>query len=266
MGMPAPYLSPRHLFIAYAKMLATQNSSARVKDYHAMKYRLLTELFDANIASVDLQRLPRVMERDPKDFACRSISELYHLAESYSAESYYHPTNWEDHQEPCLEQLSSTRESLRQVRRLAARMRQVYASMAGELLKILNPGIGSRRIHVGRLAQLGLPAKPPRDDCDDTDADDDLPTSESYEDDIPSELLDGFKEREENLERARRQTAIEKAVIIERAIADGIGTAETLPGIIYEMDVMDFLKLTEEFPGLSRVDFKPHQDDEDFPF
>ena len=159
--MAAPYLSPRHLFIAYSKKLATQNSSARVKDYHAMKYRLLTELFDANIASVDLQRLPRVMERDPKDFACRSISELYHLAESYSAESYYHPTNWEDHQEPWLEQLSSTRESLRQVRRLAARMRQVYASMASELLKILNPGIGSRRIHVGRLAQLGLPAKPP---------------------------------------------------------------------------------------------------------
>ena len=205
------------------------------------------------------------MERDPKDFACRSILELYHLAESYSAESYYYPTNWEDHREPWLKQLASTCESLRQLRRLAARKRQVYASMAGELLEILNPGIGSRRIHIGRLAELGLPANPPKDDWDDTSADDELPTSESYEDAIPPELLDSFKEREESIERARRQTAIEKEVIIERAIAAGIGTAETLPGLIYEMDVTDFLKLTEGFPGLSRVDFKPHQDGGEIP-
>ena len=79
-------------------------------------------------------------------------------------------------------------------------------------------------------------------------------------------MLDDFKKREEYLEKARRQTAIEKAAIIERAISAGMGNAESLPGIIYEMEVTAFLKLTEGLPNLSRVDFKPHQDDEENPF
>jgi|GEM_PF-2951383 len=270
--MPAPYLSPRHLFIAYAKMLATQYRSPRVRDYHAMKYRLLTGLFDANLHIADEQHIQNVTWIDPNALAGRSIAELENLAKCYSYESYYHPTSWGDHRELWLEQLPGTRESLRQIRRLSARMRQAYASMAIELLELLYPGIGSRRIHIGRLAELGLPDKLPKNGWDYRildDGDDEESSEERRKkiyDDLSPEMLGWMKEQEENIEKARRKTAIEKAVIIERAITADIGTAETVPGIIYEMEVTEFLKLTEGFPGLSRVDFKPHQDDEDFPF
>jgi acyl CoA:acetate/3-ketoacid CoA transferase len=44
--------------------------------------------------------------------------------------------------------------------------------------------------------------------------------------------------------------------VIARALAAGIGIPETVSQIIYEMGVDEFLKLTEGFPALSRVDFK----------
>ena len=69
-------------------------------------------------------------------------------------------------------------------------------------------------------------------------------------------MLDGLKRREENLERARRKTGVEKTAVIARALAAGIGIPETVSQIIYEMGVEEFLKLTEGFPALSRVDFK----------
>ena len=43
-----------------------------------------------------------------------------------------------------------------------------------------------------------------------------------------------LKKQEEDIKKARRKTANEKAVIIERAISAGMGNAESLPGIIYE--------------------------------
>lgn len=266
--MPAPYLSPRHLFIAYAKMLATQDSSPRVREYHARKYRLLTGLFDANVHFADEQHIQHVKWIDPNALASRSIAELDSLVEGYSAESYYQSTCWGDHKESWLEHLPSTRESLRQIRRLAARKRQLYVSMAVEFLELLHPGIEKMRIHVGRLSELGLPDKPPKEGRNDRirdDADDDrssITRRWTFDDDLSPEMLGWLKQQEEDIERARRKTAIEREVIIERAITAGLGTAETLPVIIYEMDVTAFLKLTEGFPGLSRVDFKPHQDAE----
>ena len=270
--MPAPYLSPRHLFIAYAKMLATQDRSPRVRDYHAMKYRLLTGLFDANVDTVNMHRLSHVKWIDPNALAGRSLGELYDLARCYSQESYYHPTCWGDDRESWLAHLPGTRESLQQIRRLAARKRQVCVLMAIELMELLHPGIDKLRVHVGRLAELGFPAKPPKEGWEYRirDEEDDEGSGRSdlgiLIDDLSPEMLRFLKKQEEDIERARCQTAIEMAVIIDRAISAGMGSAESLPGIIYEMEVTAFLKLTEGFPNLSRVDFKPHQDEGENPF
>jgi hypothetical protein len=64
---------------------------------------------------------------------------------------------------------------------------------------------------------------------------------------------------DENMARALEETAAAKSTIIERALAAGIGTPETISRIIYDMSVPDFRELTAGFPKLSRVDFKPLQ-------
>ena len=64
---------------------------------------------------------------------------------------------------------------------------------------------------------------------------------------------------DENMARALQETAATIPIIIKRALAAGIGTPETLSRIIYDMSVPDFRELTEGFPKLSRVDFKPLQ-------
>lgn len=75
----------------------------------------------------------------------------------------------------------------------------------------------------------------------------------------PKTLTEDEQHREKEMQEIYQATQAAKSVIIERALAAGIGTPETLSRIIYDMSVPDFRELTEGFPKLSRVDFKPLQ-------
>ena len=75
----------------------------------------------------------------------------------------------------------------------------------------------------------------------------------------PKILTEDELHREKEMQVIYQATQAAKSIIIERALAAGIGTPETLSRIIYDMSVPDFRELTEGFPKLSRVDFKPLQ-------
>lgn len=72
----------------------------------------------------------------------------------------------------------------------------------------------------------------------------------------PKTLTEDELHREKEMQEIYQATQAAKSTIIERALAAGIGTPETVSRIIYDMSVPDFRKLTEGFPKLSRVDFK----------
>ena len=75
----------------------------------------------------------------------------------------------------------------------------------------------------------------------------------------PKILTEDELHREKEMQEIYQATQAAKSIIIERALAAGIGTPETLSRIIYDMSVPDFRELTEGFPKLFRVDFKPLQ-------
>jgi hypothetical protein len=138
-------------------------------------------------------------------------------------------------------------------------MRRIYARLGVEWLIKNYPEIEKKRVHVSRLREFGIYPKPPSavDECIkamETDADE---VEEPVDDDVPASVSDELKRREEISERARRETQTAIPIIIERALAAGIGTPETVAQIICDMNVQDFLKLSVGFPKLSRVDFKP---------
>ena len=75
----------------------------------------------------------------------------------------------------------------------------------------------------------------------------------------PKTLTEDELHREKEMQAIYQATQAAKSIIIERALAAGIGTPENVSQIIYDMSVPDFRKLTDGFPKLSRVDFKPLQ-------
>ena len=75
----------------------------------------------------------------------------------------------------------------------------------------------------------------------------------------PNTLTEDELHREKEMQEIYQATQAAKSIIIERALAAGIGTPENISRMIYDMSVPDFRKLTDGFPKLSRVDFKRRQ-------
>lgn len=231
----AEYLTLRQLFVAYARMLASRQMFPAIRDYHEKRCRILSGLFE-----VDLQR----------------YSGLADLADCYTRAAFYNPCGGVLLGSNGVDRLGGFRGAMRQLRRHAADMRRIYASLGVEWLIENYPGIEKKRVHVSRLKEFGVSPKPPSavDECIKAmESDDPKPV----DDDVPAPVSDELKRGEEKIERARRETEAAIPIIIERALAAGIGTPETVSQVICDMNVRDFLKLTEGFPKLSRVDFKP---------
>lgn len=234
----AEFLTLRQLFVAYARMRATREMVPVIRDYHEKRCRILTELFEVQLLE------------------CSGLTDL---ADCYTRASFYDPCGGVLLGSNGVDRLDCFRASMRELRRHAASMRRIYARLGVEWLIKNYPEIEKKRVHVSRLREFGISPKPPSavDECIkamETDADE---VEEPVDDDVPASVSDELKRREEISERARRETQIAIPIIIERALAAGIGTPETIAQIICDMNVQDFLKLSVGFPKLSRVDFKP---------
>ncbi|MDD5199027.1 MAG: hypothetical protein PHC88_04430 [Terrimicrobiaceae bacterium] len=149
------------------------------------------------------------------------------------------------------------------------RLRELYEEMAEIVLARTFPAAAHRTVGAGRLSELGLPLNEPTD-CGETIKH--LVTGGRYAraevetfdrenaarpDSVTEEEMDRLKESEEAALRAERQRAQDRATVIERAVAAGLGDAAAAPGRIYNLSPAQFLDLARDMPHLSRVDFKP---------
>lgn len=68
---------------------------------------------------------------------------------------------------------------------------------------------------------------------------------------------------EKALEKSKKDSPAESelrvsiAAVRERALVQGIASEEEIDGVIYEMNLAEFLKLSSDHPRVSRVHFKP---------
>jgi len=235
----AEYLTLRQLFVAYARMLASREMFPVIRDFHEKRCRILSGLFEIRL-------------QEPHG--------LDALAKCYSKAAFYDPCGGVLMGSNGVECLPCYRGSMRQLRRHAADMRRIYARLGVEWLVEHFPGIEKRRVHVSRLKEFAITKAPSKaEECEECIKAMESDEPESVDDDVPSSVSDDLKRGEEVRERARRETNASIPVIIERALASGIGTSETVSSLIYNMNVQDFLKLADGYPKLSRVDFKPKQ-------
>ena len=232
----AEYLTLRHLFVAYARMLASREMFPAIRDFHAKRCRILTGLFEIQL-------------QEPDGLAA--------LAKCYTQAAFYDPCGGVLLGSNGVDRLGRYRASMRQIRRHAADMRRIYARLGVEWLAENYPGIEKKRVHVSRLKEFNL-SKPPTkaEECEECIKAMENDEPEPVDDDVPASVSDDLKRGEEVRERARRETEAAIPIIIERALAAGIGTPETVSQIICDMNVRDFLKITAGFPNLSRVDFQ----------
>jgi hypothetical protein len=228
-------LHPVHLFKAYAKTVAPESGFPVIGSYHETRYRLLCGLFD-----MDLNR----------DLGWST------LAESYNQAARFNPSAGIILGTDGINNLPGFPRALRALRRHAVAMRRIYAGLAVDRLLKEYPHLGSYRVSARRLARLTALGKAPdvTDECIKfLDSDEEPP----IEDDVPTGTMDELKRAEENRFRAEQHRQKEEDTVIARALAAGIGTPETVRHFIYDMDVLDFLRLAEGCTRLSRVDFKP---------
>jgi hypothetical protein len=233
----AEYLPLRLLFVAYARMLDTRKMFPTVRDYYEKRYRILSGLFEAHLADT---------------------LGLDELASRYTRASSIDPCEGVILGSNGIDRLSGYISSMRELRRHAADMRRIYARLGVEWLIEHCPGIEERRVHVSRLKEFGIIPKPPNavDECFkamEMDAGEEEPVNDDVPAFVSAELMRG----EEEIERVRQANKLAIPIVIERALAAGFGTPETIFQAIYDMNVQDFLKLADGFPKLSRVDFKP---------
>lgn len=233
----ALYLPLRLLFVAYARMIDTLESFPAIRDYHEKRYRILCGLFEVNLADTN---------------------GLHQLATQYTRASSIDPCDGVVLGSNGVDRLSGYISSMRELRRCAAAMRRIYARLGVEWLIENCPGIERRRVHVSRLKEFGIIPKPPSAMDELLKAMEmDSGEDEPVDDDVPQSVCDVLMRREEEIERAKQANKLAIPIVIERAVAAGFGTPETVPQAIYDMKVRDFLKLADGFPKLSRVDFKP---------
>jgi hypothetical protein len=232
----AEHLTLRHLFVAYARMLASWEMFPAIRDYHEKRCRILTGLFEIQL-------------QEPEGLAA--------LAKCYTKAAFYDPCGGVLLGSNGVDRLGGYRASMRQLRRHAADMRRIYAGLGVEWLIENYPDIEKKRVHVSRLKEFNL-SKPPTkaEECEECIKAMENDEPEPVDDDVPKPVSDALKRGEEAWERARREIAAAKSIVIERGHAAGIGTPETVASLIYDMNVEDFLKLAAGYPKLSRVDFK----------
>lgn len=231
------FLGPRHLFVAYARMRATRSGFPEVRDYWQKRYRILSQLF-----GVDFE-----------------TGVLEWVAEYYARAANYNPLGVFFIGPRDAYVVDSYRMVRGRLRRSSAELRKAYLAMAMEIMRNEYPGLEMRRVDVRRLRQFGLPAKPPdpNEACLRALESDDCPNDSPVIDDVTPEMLDRAKEQEEKHERFERRKAIAAGTVRERALAHGLGTEETIDGVLYNMSTADFLDLSADFPMLSRVHFRP---------
>jgi hypothetical protein len=247
-------ITPEQIFVAYAEMKANRDAYPKTKAYYQNRWRLICALFEIRIEKNHLE----------------PISESYllkGLASHWSSAAYFSPLNTPyigQHEEPDRSIAAAHYDSLA---RKAASMRLEYRQMGGELIRERFPEILEKRIAISRLHELGLPAKKPNatEEClkawdrnfEDEEGVEKETVSNSLTDNISQERMDELKRAEEVRARAEASLAREVAEFRKLALDQGVASEEEIDGVIYDMALSEFLKLSASHPRVSRTHFNP---------
>ena len=252
---PAPtsssLITPKQIFVAYAEMKGTRNSFPKTKEYYEKRWRLISSLFEIRIQFDRIELL-------------RESELLNGLTSEWLRSAHYYPLSTPHigrHPEPDFSIAAAHKGSLA---RKAAAIRSEYEEMGGELMEALFPEIKEKRVSTTRLHELGLPLKAPNatEEClqsleESFGNEEDDAATESPRDNVSREQMDELKLAEEIRARADAVLAIDVAAVRKLAVAQGLGTEESIDQRIYEMTVSEFLKLASGYPKVSRVHFNP---------
>lgn len=237
MNTPRQLLGPRHLFIAYARMRDSRDAFPEIRDYWAKKHGILASLMDC-----DLERYGDLLKA---------------LADAYSRAAHYDPFGFVLAGSGVRHAVEALQRVRGRLRRSSAELRRAYVEAAVEIMLVEFPEIASRRVDPRRLQDFGLPAPPPNPGEICLRHFEQEVTDDTIGDCVTPEMLDDTKRMEEERGCHERTTAVAIGKVRERALARGLGTEETINGVLYNMSVADFLDLAGDFPTLSRVHFKP---------
>lgn len=240
---PTARLTLRHVFVFYAKMLATRESFPAVKEYHAKRFRVVAGLFDIDLETRDLA--------SPTGL----LAWLAGRRENLDAHNPY--AGWILGQPP-----SPDRDIFHKHRgsllRQAACLRRLYDQMGAELLAAAFPKAAGLGVSTERLRQFGLADIPPNANQECLDYMEKQAGKEiAVEDGVPQERTDSLLRAEEEHLLQLRSLADAKNRVRRRAIERGLATEADADQAIYELEVAAFVEIADGFPALSRVDFKP---------
>jgi hypothetical protein len=219
-------------------MRATRNAFPEIRDYWAKKHSILASLMDC-----DLERHGDLLEA---------------LADAYSRATHYDPFGFVLAGPAVRHAVEAMQRVRGRLRRNSAELRKAYVEAAVEIMLEEFPEIAARQVDPRRLREFSLPATPPNPEeiclrAFEQKESEDTPTSDC----VTPEMLNETKRLEEEREHHERRTVIAIEKVRERALARGLGSVETIDGVLYEMSVGDFFDLAGDFPMLSRVYFKP---------
>jgi hypothetical protein len=248
-------ITTEQIFIAYAEMKANSSPDAfsKIRAYYRKRWRLISTLFEIRVEENHLEPIPESYL-------------LKGLASHWWSASHFSPLNTPyigRHEEPDRSIAASHYDSLA---RKAASMRSEYRQMGGELIRKRFPEILGKRIAISRLQELGLPAKKPNatEECLkawDRNFEEEEGVEETVSHPLPDNLsrerMDELKRAEEVRARAEASLAREVAKVRKLALEQGVASEEEIDGVIYNMALSDFLKLSASYPRVSRTHFNP---------
>ncbi len=247
-------ITPEQIFIAYAEMKANRDSYPKIKTYYRKRWQLISTLFEIRVEENDLEPIP-------ESYLLKGLASHWWSASNFSPLSTPYIGR---HEEPDRSIAAAHYDSLA---RKAASMRSEYRQMGGELIRERFPEILEKRIAISRLQELGLPTKKPNatEEClkawdrnfEDEEGVEKETGSNSLTDNISQERMDELKRAEEIRARAEASLAREVAEVRKLALEQGVASEEEIDGVIYDMALSEFLKLSASHPRVSRTHFNP---------
>jgi hypothetical protein len=242
------YITPKQVFIAYAKWQSSQNALPKTKAFHETRWLLIAEQLGLSIDELH--------ERPSHDLPGATM--LKGLVSKRANCSHYVVVG-RPHigQYPDLD-TSIERAHLRSLMKKAHALRSEYDEMGGELFDQLFPEIRHKKITWNHLIGLGLPVKPPNQTEEwlefmESDAEEPSPFPKHW---TREEIADMKRqEREEAEAKVAHDQLLDQVRM--RAIEQGFGTMEQINHVLHDMPAGDFLKLVCDLPPLTRGDFRP---------
>jgi len=242
-----PFITPRQVFVAYAKWKNSQVALPKTMAFHESRWLLIAEHLGLSLGY--LQENP---EEKPGAVLLQGLVGQRARCSSYRVVGRPYMGSYPE--------LDTTMERahLRSLMKKSLALRSEYDEMGGELFDQLFPEIRVKKITWHHLISMGLPVKPPNQ------MDEWMEFMESDEEEKPVFPKNWSAEEIADMKRQEREEAGAKKThdqlldqVRLRAVERGLGSMEEINHVLHDMPVREFLDLVGDLPPLTRGDFRP---------